>query len=172
MFGDSNNGFNTGLQKTLTLQQPVCRSAHHYFGGDGMRLKMLQKKYFLFTVIAALMLITGGVSAQNDTTPKKRLRSPAAVKGFIGGESHDGYVIRARKGQTMIVQISWRREGDNHAEFMVSQSPDFSNAGQVVFGKVSGDGKRWTGKFPKTQDYYLYVGAHPTAHYTLKVTNK
>jgi hypothetical protein len=31
------------------------------------------------------------------TTPKK-LKSPTVVRGFIGGESHDAYVIRAGKG--------------------------------------------------------------------------
>src|SRR5215467_1412317 len=59
----------------------------------------------------------------------KKLRSPATVKGFIGGESHDSYLIHARRGQTMTVEISWKPEhdenGDNHAEFWVGTRPDF-----------------------------------------------
>jgi hypothetical protein len=106
----------------------------------------------------------------NDSTPKRRLRNHAIARGFIGGESHDSYVIRVRRGQTMTVQLSWRREGDNRAEFGVVESPDFFKAEPVTFGISSSDGRRWTGKVPKTGDYFIYVVAHPTAHYTLRVT--
>jgi hypothetical protein len=41
---------------------------------------------------------------------EERLRSPAIVRGFIGGESQDHYEIRARKGQTLAVSISWKRK--------------------------------------------------------------
>jgi hypothetical protein len=136
-----------------------------------MRLKR-QKTYLLFTVIATLLLAAHSASAQNDTTPKKRLRSSRAVKGFIGGESHDSYVIHARKGQTMTVQISWQPEGENRAEFTISESRNFFDAQQVGFGKASDDNKRWVGKIPRTRNYYIYVVAHPTAHYTLKATTK
>lgn len=130
------------------------------------------RKAFLFpAAIAALMLIANVVFAQ-DTTPKRRLRSPAAVRGFIGGESHDSYVIRVRKGRTMTVRISWRPEGENNASFTVSESADFFDAEQVSFGEVSDGGKRWTGKIPKTRDYFVYVVAHPTAHYVLRVKVK
>jgi len=37
-------------------------------------------------------------------------------------------------------------------------------------GKESDNGKPWTGKIPKSGDYYIYVMAHPTAHSTLKVS--
>ena len=97
------------------------------------------------------------------------LRSPATVKGFIGGESHDSYVIRVRKGQVMTVQVSWKREGDNHASFTVSESPNFFTGEPSKFGKESDDGMRWMGKSPKTSEYYIYVVAHPTAQYILKV---
>jgi hypothetical protein len=127
---------------------------------------------FLFpAAIAALMLIANAVFAQ-DTTPKTRLRSPAAVRGFIGGESHDSYVIRVRKGRTMTVRISWRSEGENNASFTVSESADFFGAEQVSFGAVSADDKQWTGKIPRTRDYFIYVVAHPTAHFVLRVRVK
>ncbi|HYO99980.1 MAG TPA: hypothetical protein VER76_07300 [Pyrinomonadaceae bacterium] len=70
----------------------------------------------------------------------------------------------------MTVQISWRREGDNRAEFTVSESSNFYNAEQVTFGRESNNGRRWTGKIPDTRDYYIYVVGHPTARYTLRVT--
>ena len=134
-----------------------------------MRIK-LKRPFWLLVALAFLLLTTSVAWAQSDTTPKKRLRSPATTKGFIGGESHDSYVIRARKGQTMTVQISWRRKDDNHAEFTISDSSNFFDAAQVPFGKVSDHGKRWSGKAPKTGSYYIYVVAHPTAHYTLSLS--
>jgi hypothetical protein len=106
---------------------------------------------------------------QVETSPLRRLQSQARVRGFIGGESHDGYVVRARKGQTLTVRLSWRREGDNGASFAVSQSPDFYSGETDEFGAESDDGQRWAGKVPRTGDYYVYVVAHPAARYTLKV---
>ena len=133
-----------------------------------MRLK-LQKISLLPGVLAALLLTANIAASQEDTTLKKRLRSQAIVKGFIGGESHDSYVIRASKGRTMIVQISWRREGDNRAEFTISESHNFFESEPVKFGKESDNSRRWTGKIPRTGIYYIYVTGYPAAHYTLKV---
>src|SRR6266496_6006081 len=101
-----------------------------------MRLK-LQKISLLLDVFGALLLTANIAAAQEvtDTTPKKRLRSQAIVKGFIGGESHDSYVIRASKGRTMIVRISWRREGDNRADTHGSESHNFSDSEPVTFRK-------------------------------------
>jgi len=128
----------------------------------------LQRASLLLVFLSTLSLAANIASAQNQTTPVKRLSSPAIAKGFIGGESHDSYKIRVRKGRTLSVRISWRREDDNNAEFTVSDSPDFGEP--VEFGKESHNGKRWRGKVPRTQNYYIYVVAHPSAHYTLRVT--
>ena len=105
-----------------------------------------------------------------ETSPLRRLRSRAPVRGFIGGESHDGYVVRARKGQTLTVRLSWRREGENRASLAVSQSPDFYSGELAKFGAEYDDGSRWAGRVPRTGDYYVYVVAHPAARYTLKVS--
>lgn len=131
-----------------------------------------QSASLAFVAFATLLLAANIASGQGHT---RRLRSPATVRGFIGGESHDTYVIRAREGQIMTVQISWRRDhhnesGDNRAEFFVSELPNFDGDGQVKFGKEADQGKQWSGKIPKTGNYYIYVTAHPTAHYTLGVT--
>jgi hypothetical protein len=108
--------------------------------------------------------------AQVDTSPPRILRSPATVRGFIGGESHAGYVVRARKGGVLTVRLSWRREGNNRASFAVSESPDFYTGEPAKFGAEYDDGQRWAGRVPRTGDYYVYVVAHPSAHYTLKVS--
>ncbi len=136
-----------------------------------MRIKLKRASWMLL-VLVTVLLAANVTYAQEDKTPKKQLRSPATAKGFIGGESHDSYVIRARKGQTMTVQITWRRKDDNRAEFTVSESSNFFNGGQVTFGKASDNDRRWSGKVPKTGSYYIYVVAHPTARYTLSVTVK
>ncbi len=136
-----------------------------------MRIK-LKRASLPFIALATLLLAANIAWAQGDTTPKKRLRSPATVSGTIGGESHDSYVIHARKGRTLSVQISWRRAADNKAEFTVSESANFFNGPQVGFGKTSNNGKRWSGKISRTANYYIYVVAHPTARYTLRVRLK
>jgi len=140
-------------------------------GSDVTELKKrLFSRYFLFFAVIAILFCTAGVSRAQDERPPKRLRSPATVRGFIGGESQDHYVIRARKGKTMTVRISWRKEGDNTAGFGVS--PRSSQDGEPLAGQESNDGKTWTGRIPKTGDYIISVTAHPSAHYTLRVTVK
>ena len=127
----------------------------------------------LITAAAVLLLLSAAIArAQDDTVPKKRLRSPATVRGTIGGESHDSYVIRARRGQRMTVRISWRRDGDNQASFSISRSPNFFSAEPLNFGQESDEGKQWTGRIPQTGNYYIYVTAHPVADYVLRVRLK
>jgi hypothetical protein len=108
--------------------------------------------------------------AQAETSLPERLRVPATVRDFIGGESHDSYVIRARKGRTLTVRLTWRREGNNRASFSLSESPDFYSAEPLKFGKISDDGRRWVGRIPRSGDYYISVVAHPSAYYVLKVS--
>jgi len=108
--------------------------------------------------------------AQVETSPPRILRSPATVRGFIGGESHDSYVIRARKGRTLTVRLSWRREGDNQTSFSLSESPDPYTGEPVKFGSEYDNGRRWVGRIPRSGDYYISVVAHPSAHYKLRVS--
>ena len=134
-----------------------------------MHVKLMRAS-LLLVAVATFFLAANITAAQENASPKKRLRSPATARGFIGGESNDGYVIRARRGQVMTVRISWRHVDDNRAEFSVSDSAEFG--GQVEFGKLTYSGRRWRGKIPQTGDYYIYVVAHPSARYILKVTLK
>src|SRR5690242_9098510 len=127
----------------------------------------------LFTLKGMLILLVGVIGeAQLRPSRARRLRSSAIVRGFIGGESHDNYVIRAHKGQILTVRISWRREGDNQASFKVSESEDYSTGEPVKFGTESGHGTQWVGRIPKDGDYYIDVVAHPVAHYTLRLKVK
>src|SRR5687768_18265969 len=62
--------------------------------------------------LTTLLFVANLVQAQEHQPQEylARLRNPATVRGTIGGESHDSYVIRARKGQMMTVRLSWREE--------------------------------------------------------------
>jgi hypothetical protein len=121
----------------------------------------------LSTLLLSVMLSLPA-AAQRDTVPKKRLRSPAAVSGFVGGEAHNSYVIRARRGQTLSAHLSGRRGRRTFAQLTVSQSPSFFNAEPVRFGRETEHGRSWRGRVPRTGDYYLYVTSHPDSRYTLR----
>jgi hypothetical protein len=88
---------------------------------------------------------------------------------LTGGEGHEAYVIRVPKGRSLTIEISWRSEDNNTASFGVGTNADFE---PVTFGQESADGKKWSGKVPRTGDYFIEVVAHPRAHYVLKVTIK
>lgn len=79
-------------------------------------LMKIKPHYWLLAI--AVFLMAAQVCQAYGATKKKRLRSPATVRGFIGGESQDHYVIRARKGQTMTIQISWKQEDQNSASIL------------------------------------------------------
>jgi len=110
-------------------------------------------------------------SPAREVGPAKKLKSMVPVNGFVGGESHNSYVIRARKGQTLTLSLSWRRKDDNRASFTVSESPDFSGA-PAKFGHASHEDTKWAGQVPRAGNYYVYVVAHPSARYTLKARLK
>lgn len=134
--------------------------------------KNLTRIYTIFFAAVVLLFAVQFASAQIDSTPKKRLKNPATVKGFIGGESHDSYQIRVRKNQTLKVQIAWKETGDRTATFVISRSADFFAGDVLEGGTETYSGKIRTVKIPATADYYIYVTAHPTANYTLKVSVK
>lgn len=126
----------------------------------------------IFSVLLLVVLASSLSAGQN----VRSLRSPAVVHGFIGGESHDTYVVHTRKRQTLTVVISWKPEhdpntGDNHAQFWIQDSSNYGGEA-VKFGRESDNGKRWSGEIPSTGNYYIFVVAHPTAHYNLKVQIK
>jgi len=127
-----------------------------------------------FTVIhslrAALVLalLTASAIAQPLTKPK-RVHAPATIRGLVGGESNDTYVVHVRKGHQLTVELSWKKEDGNTASFGMGSSKDLE---PVSFGKESHGGRKWVGKVPKTGEYFIEVVAHPSAHYVLKVRVK
>src|SRR5262245_42069010 len=132
---------------------------------------MIDGKRLSAVVVLLALTFAGNLSANEQA---RILHSPATVRGFIGGESHDTYVVYARKGQTLTVVISWKPEhdpefGDNHAQFWIQNSSNYGGDA-VKFGQESDNAKRWSAQVPRSGNYYIFVIAHPTAHYVLKVT--
>lgn len=85
------------------------------------------------------------------------------VRGFVGGEAHDSYIVHIESGRELSLNL--RARGGN-AEFTVSRD-EFGEP--VEFGVESGNGRRWTGKVPESADYFISVVAHPSANYALTV---
>ena len=126
----------------------------------------------MMTHAVRLIVILGVFAATTQGQPErkpKRLKAPATIKGLVGGEANDTYVVHVAKGRTLTVAISWKKEEDNTASFSVTDSKD---GGTISFGKETNGGRNWTGKVPKTADYFIEVVAHPSAHYVLKVIVK
>ena len=113
-----------------------------------------------------ILVIVGFAAAQEDSTPKIKLRSGVTVSGVVGGEGHISYVIRVRRGQTIDLRISRRVQKDGNFNLTVSRNANFFNAEQVKFGKETSGRKqlRWTGKAPASGNYYFYLtGFAPNA---------
>jgi hypothetical protein len=119
-----------------------------------------------FSWILVLLLLSGLTRAQTEV-PAKRILGSAILRGVVGGESHDAFVIKAVKGQTLTLQLSWKLEDKNTASFVISRSASFFSAEPVKFGRFSSDQKRWVGKILSSGDYFVFVVAHPVAQYTL-----
>jgi len=129
-------------------------------------MRLTQIRLVLTAII--LGVLATSAFAQPRTKPK-RVQAPATIRGLVGGESNDTYVVHVRKGRQLTVEISWKKEDDNTASFSVTDSRD---GGTISFGKESDGGRKWSGKVPKTGDYFIEVVAHPSAHYVLKVAAK
>jgi hypothetical protein len=92
----------------------------------------------------------------------------ATIEGFIGGESHDSYLVHLKKGRKLSLRLSVAQGADEgDANFNVSRE-EFGQS--VDFGESADNGKFWTGEIPQTGVYFISVTAHPSAHYSLKVT--
>ena len=106
------------------------------------------------------------------TQEARALKVPSTVHGLVGGESHDAYRLDVRKGEHLVVRLGWRAEKGTRAEATLSTSAAFENAEPLTGGKWSADGREWTGTVGETGTIYVYVVAHPSAHYTLRILRK
>jgi hypothetical protein len=129
-----------------------------------IRLTIIQS----LRLLAIVGVLATTALAQPQAKPK-RVHAPTTIRGLVGGEANDTYVIHVRKGRTLTVEISWKKEDDNTASFSVTDSRD---GGPISFGQESNGGRKWSGNVPKSADYFIEVVAHPAAHYVLKLMVK
>jgi len=123
---------------------------------------MRAKIWNLILICGALTVMLGAANeaaAQTDRQRAVRLRSGVAVRGFVGGEGRMGYVIRARRGQAIVVEISRAVPRDGNFNLTVSRSGDFMEAEAVRFGRETNTRRllRWTGRAPASGNYYFYL---------------
>lgn len=122
-------------------------------------------------VAALIITVALPLCAPHGDTPAsgELLRVPCRVTGYVGGESHDTYRIAVTKGERLEVRLDWRQSGRNRAEGALSADPDFGGGSPLSNGQWSRDGKRWTGTIDESGVLYLFVVAHPSAHYTVTI---
>lgn len=124
----------------------------------------------LLSCFAVLLLSANFAQAQQDQEATGLCfpngKNTVVVRGVIGGESHESYVLHLIAGRKLTVRISSPR---NRAQFSVRTS----EFGEVVnFGTESNRGNTWTGTIPQTGVYFISVVAYPTSNYTLRVTKQ
>jgi hypothetical protein len=91
------------------------------------------------------------------------------MRGFVGGEAHDTYAIYAHEGDRVEVRLRWSHSHGNTAEMTVSESDDLGSAAPISTATVTEGGRRWTGRVGAAGVLYVFVVAHPSAHYMLTV---
>jgi hypothetical protein len=91
----------------------------------------------------------------------KRGASSATLEGTVTISLPDTYVVGARAGQVMTVQLTSPRKSVN---FLVS-SP-------VSTSLIADNTRSWTGPLPETGDYTIIVQADARATYTMTITIK
>ena len=94
-----------------------------------------------------------------------RGKHTTTVRGFVGGEATDRYVVRVRAGQKLIVHAISRLKRTQVSVISVDDDSD------ILARQSDTDLTRWAGTAPRTGDYIIQVNVHPYAErYTLKVT--
>jgi hypothetical protein len=125
---------------------------------------------FVSTCLLALLAFTADSRALHEAV--SMVAVPGTVHGFVGGEAHESYRVHVREGERLVVRITWRRVRSNRAECTISESQDFGAAAPLSYGTWSADGTRWEGTMPKTGTVFIYVVAHPAAHYRLTISRR
>lgn len=122
-----------------------------------------------FILSVSLLLVTIPLAAQNKKGNLHRVKfergsASTIIKGAIRNWSEEVYVLEARQGQTMIVNL---RPVPRDADMTLNiEAPN----GKSLNNRDDG----WTGKLPATGDYKLYITTinSKTAQFTLEITIK
>lgn len=119
----------------------------------------MSRFYFLLLFLLSLPLMA---SAQG----QEPLTGTLNAKGYIGGESHNQYVVAGLAGQPVEVRL---RSKGKRASMTVSASDDFFSAEPLPANGNDEDGQTWTGVVPASGRLFVYVVAYPVSNYRLRV---
>jgi len=117
-------------------------------------------------ILAFMMLFAVGAQAQEariSSETMRRVRPPVVIVDTIGGDSHNIYAVRLRKGQRLRLKIRNLTGNGSHVYFDTVWAITDKR-----FGKDISE-TEWSGVAPKTGDYWIRVVAYPTARYRLKL---
>lgn len=122
-----------------------------------------------FILSVALLLVTIPLSAQNKKGNLHRVKfergsASTIIKGAIRNWSEEVYVLEARQGQTMILNL---REDTRNGDVTLNI---VAPSGKALNDSDNG----WKGKLPNSGDYKIYITTinSKTARFTLEVTIK
>ncbi|MCA1574058.1 MAG: hypothetical protein LC770_05875 [Acidobacteria bacterium] len=137
-----------------------------------MRLTTIMKGGLIACILLSLsvnLLAQGGGSLGAPAGKTQRVRfgrgrTTAILKGAVVRGTQDRYILGARAGQTMIVNVTSR---EKNAVFTIL-GPDAT----ALEGTDEGlDATDWTGELPLSGDYSIWVSpTRGNATYTLEVT--
>ena len=118
-------------------------------------------------VVLVLVLTASASIAQTGNTQRVRFArgtNKAVLKGAVVRGTSEGYILGARRGQTMIVRVNSR---EKNAVFTIL-GPD----GVALPGTDDGrDATSWAGELPNDGDYSIWVSpTRGNATFTLEVT--
>lgn len=127
------------------------------------------RKTTTFILCVALLIVTIPLSAQNKKGNLHRVKfergsASAIIKGAIRNWSEEVYVLEARQGQTMILNL---REDTRNGDVTLNI---VAPGGKALNDSDNG----WTGRLPQSGDYKIYITTinSKTARFTLEVTIK
>jgi hypothetical protein len=155
------NGQNFGTvnaNQSLTVQLP--RSQDYYI--------TLQSPTDVPTANYTLRVtVVGGGSSPTPTPAPATQRiqfAPGATSATVYGSTPQTYVLKAMRGQTMVVEL--------YTDAGAPAQATVTTAGGQTLGSAT-QSYAFTGQLPATQDYYIYVQSPAgagRAHFTLRVS--
>lgn len=127
------------------------------------------RKSKIYILCGLLLIATIPLTAQNKKGNLHRVkfapgRASAVIKGAVRNWSEEVYVLEARQGQTMIVNLR-----------AIPRDADMTLNIEAPNGKSLNDSDSgWTGKLPRNGDYKIYITTIHSQHarFTLEVTIK
>src|SRR5579863_3103423 len=130
-----------------------------------LALVKMRRSMRLAALVAMLFVPAPAIGQQDKVLDIRGGVGTVTAKGYIGGEAHDRYAISVEAGHKLTVSISSPR---NHAQLVLSESGDFSEAEPVTFGNWTKNRASWSGVVSQTDSFFIFVTARPTSTYKIR----